>query len=93
MSNIESLKELVTTCVEIGVIRGQVAMLPSSDKIRKKDAEALLVRNGLQKVLLQRWVSSGLITENKGENNSPIWYSLTQIMDAIGAIKYKNCLT
>ena len=81
------------TCVELGYIRGQIAMLPSSDKIRKKEAENLLVRNGLQKVLLQRWVSEGLVTENKGEKNSPIWYSLSQIMETIGAIRYKQCLT
>ena len=91
MSSLESLKELMHTCVELGYIRGQVAMLPSSDKIRKKDAENLLVRNGLQKVLLQRWVGQGLIVENKGDNNSPIWYSLTQIMEMIGAIRYKEC--
>ena len=91
MNNIESLKELMHTCVELGYIRGQVAMLPSSDKIRKKDAENLLVRNGLQKVLLQRWVGQGLIEENKGGKNSPIWYSLTQIMEMIGAIRYKEC--
>ena len=91
MSSLESLKELMHTCVELGYIRGQVAMLPSSDKIRKKDAENLLVRNGLQKVLLQRWVGQGLIVENKGDKNSPIWYSLTQIMEMIGAIRYKEC--
>ena len=91
MSSLESLKELMSTCVEIGYIRGQVAMFPSSDRIRKRDAENLLVRNGLQKVLLQRWVSQGLVIENKGEKNSPIWYSLTQIMETIGAIKYKSC--
>lgn len=91
MSNLEALKELMHTCVEIGFIRGQVAMLPSSDRIRKKDAEALLARNGLQKVLLQRWVGQGIVTENKGDRNSPIWYSLTQIMETIGAIKYKDC--
>ena len=93
MSSLESLKEFMHTCVEIGYIRGQVAMLPSSDKIRKKDAENLLVRNGFQKVLLQRWVGQGLIDENKGDKNSPIWYSLTQIMEMIVTIKYKNCLT
>ena len=91
MSSLESLKELMHTCVELGYIRGQVAMLPSSDKIRKKDAENLLVRNGLQKVLLRRWVGQGLIVENKGDKNSPIWYSLTQIMEMIGAIRYKEC--
>ena len=91
MSSLESLKELMHTCVELGYIRGQVAMLPSSDKIRKKDAENLLVRNGLQKVLLRRWVGQGLIVENKGDKNSPIWYPLTQIMEMIGAIRYKEC--
>ena len=92
MNSIESLKELMHTCVELGYIRGQVAMTPSSDKIRKKDAEALLVRNGFQKNILQRWVGSGLVAENKGEKNSPIWYSLTQIMETIGAVKCKNIL-
>ena len=93
MSSIAELKELVHTCVEIGYIRGQVAMLPSSDRIRKRDAENLLVRNGLQKVLLRRWVGEGLVSESRGENNSPITYSLVQIMEMIGAIRYKNCLT
>lgn len=92
MSNIESLKELMSTCIEIGVMRAQVAMNPSSDKIRKKDAEALLVRNGFQKVLLQRWVCEGLVIENKGERNSPIWYSLTEIMKTISAIKCNKCI-
>ena len=41
MSSIESLKELMHTCVELGYIRAQVAMSPSSDRIRKKDAENL----------------------------------------------------
>lgn len=93
MSSLESLKELMHTCTEIGFIRGQVAMMPSSDRIRKKDAEALLARNGLQKVLLQRWVGDGLVTENKGEKNSPIWYSRMQIMETIGAIRCRECLT
>jgi len=93
MSDIRALQELMHACVEAGYIRGQVAMMPSSDKIRKKDAEALLVRNGFQKAMLSRWVCEGLVQENKGEKNSPIWYSLTQIMDTIGAIRYKNCLT
>ena len=92
MSSIESLKELMSTCIEIGVMRAQVAMNPSSDKIRKKDAEALLVRNGLQKVLLSRWVGQGLIIENKGDRNSPIWYSRTEIMKTIGAIRCNECV-
>ena len=91
MNKIESLKELIHTCVELGYIRGQVALMPSSDRIRKKDAENLLVRNGLQKVLLQRWVAQGLVDENRGERNSPTWYSLTQIMETIGAIRYERC--
>ena len=91
MSDIRDLQELMHTCVELGFIRGQVAMIPSSDKIRKKDAENLLVKNGFQKVILQRWVGQGLVTENRGERNSPIWYSLTQIMETIGAIRYKRC--
>ena len=92
MSSLESLKELIHTCVEVGYIRAQVAMQPSSDKIRKKSAENLLARNGLQKVLLQRWVGEGIIRENKGEKNSPIWYSLTELMETISAVKYKNCI-
>ena len=93
MSSLSELKDLMTSCVELGFIRGQVAMMPSSDRIRKKDAEALLVRNGVKKSLLARWVSNGVVTENKGDNNSPIWYSLTEILTTINAIKYKNCLT
>ena len=91
MSSFEDLKELMHSCVEMGYIRGQVAMSPSSDRIRKKDAEALLVRNGFKKTMLSRWVSNGLITENKGENNSPIWYSLMQIMETISAVRYRKC--
>lgn len=92
MSRIAELKELIHTCVELGYIRGQVAMSPSSDRIRKREAEALLVRNGLPKVLLQRWVGEGLVTECRGEKNSPFTYSLTQIMEMIGAIRYNDCI-
>lgn len=92
MSNLSDLKELMSTCVEIGLLRAQVAMAPSSDRIRKKSAEALLVRNGLPKVLLQRWVGEGLVIESRGEKNSPITYSLTQIMETIGAVKCKGCI-
>lgn len=92
MNNMLELKELMSTCVEIGYIRAQVAMSPSSDRIRKKNAEALLTRNGLPKVLLQRWVGEGIVIESKGEKNSPITYSLTQIMETIGAVKCKGCI-
>lgn len=92
MSSIEHLQELMNTCVEIGFVRGQVAMSPSSDKIRKKDAEALLALHGMQKSLLQRWVDNRLIIENKGENNSPKWYSRIEILKVIGAIKYQKCI-
>lgn len=91
MSDIGSLRELMHSCVELGYIRGQVAMMPSSEWIRKIDAEALLVRNGFQKVMLKRWVSNGLVTERRGEKNSPILYSLMQIMETIGAVKCKQC--
>lgn len=89
MRSLQELQDLMVACVELGYIRGQVAMAPSSDIIRKKDAEEVLKRNGLNKVLLTRWVNDGLVTEYKGENNSPKKYSLTQIMSTIGAIKYK----
>lgn len=92
MSNLSELKELISTCVEIGYIKGQAALLPSCDRIRKKDAEAVLVRNGFSKTMLDRWVAEGLIDENKGEKNSPKWYSVTQIMETIGAVRL-NCLT
>ena len=93
MSDVRALQELMHTCVETGYIRGQIAMMPSSDRIRKKDAESLLVRNGFAKTILKRWVSEGLVQENKGDKNSPIWYSRIQIMETIGAIRYKECLT
>ena len=92
MSSLVEIRELMSTCVEIGMLRAQVAILPSSDKIRKRQAEDLLVRNGLQKVLLQRWVDQGVIEENRGERNSPKWYSLMQIMETIGAVKCKGCI-
>ena len=92
MSSIEDLKDLMSTCVEIGFIRAQVAMSPDSDRIRKRGAEALLARNGLPKLLLHRWVGEGLVSEHRGERNSPIWYSLTQVMEMIGAVKCKGCI-
>ena len=92
MSNLKEIKELMSTCIEIGLLRAQVAISPSSDKIRKKNAEALLARNGLPKMLLKRWVGEGLVVESKGEKNSPITYSLTQIMETIGAVKCKDCI-
>lgn len=91
MSKLEELRELIHVCIETGYLRGQRDLNPSGDKIRKKDAEAVLVRNGLQKVLLQRWVAAGMIQEHKGERNSPKWYSLTQIYEMITTIRY-NCL-
>ena len=92
MSSLDDIRELMSTCIEIGMLRAQVALSPSSDRIRKKNAEALLVRNGLPKVLLQRWVGEGLVVESKGEKNSPITYSLTQVMETIGAVKCKNII-
>lgn len=92
MSSLGEIRELVSTCIEIGMLRAQVAMSPSSDRIRKRQAEAVLARNGLPKVLLQRWVSEGLVSEGRGERNSPITYSLTQIMETIGAVKCKGCI-
>ena len=93
MTKIESLRELMHTCVEAGFLRGQKAIMPDSDKIRKKDAEAYLARNGLQKSLLQKWVDNGLIEAHKGERNSPIWFSRVQLIEMIGAIQYERCLT
>ena len=90
MSRVEDIKELIHVCVETGYLRGQRDICPSTDRIRKKDAEALLARNGLPKVQLDRWVSAGLVTEHKGENNSPKWYSLIQIMETIISIRYEK---
>ena len=90
MNKIEELRDLIEICFESGYLRGQRDLNPSTDKIRKKDAEAILMRNGMQKVLLSRWVEAGMITEHKGENNSPIWYSLSQIMATITAIRTNN---
>ena len=90
MQRIEDLKELMHTCVETGYLRGVQAMSPLSDRIRKRAAEDYLVRNGLKKTLLGRWVSEGLIREHKGENNSPKWYSLVEINEVIMAMRYKN---
>lgn len=80
------------TCVEAGFLRGQQALMPDSDKIRKKDAEALLVRYGLQKCLLQRWIDNGLIVAHKGENNSPIWFSRLELIEMVGTIQYNNVI-
>ena len=89
MNSLNELKDLMSTCVTIGMLRAQAASSPSSDRIRKKGAEDLLTRYGLPKVMLQRWVGEGLVTENRGEKNSPIWYSLSEIMETIGAVKCK----
>lgn len=90
MPDLHKLHELMHACVETGFIRGQIAMTPSSGMIRKKDAEALLTRNGFHKVMLSRWVSGGLIKEYKGEKNSPIRYSVMEIMETIGAVRYND---
>lgn len=92
MNKLNELRDLMHSCVEMGYIRGQVAMMPSSDRIRKKDAENLLARNGFPKNFLSRWVSEGLVDENRGEKNSPIWYSLMQIMETISAVRYDKCI-
>lgn len=91
MNRLNELQGLMHACVEIGYLRGQVDISPSSGRIRKKDAEELLKRHGFEKVLLSRWVNEGLVTEYRGEKNSPISYSLMQIMETIGAIRYKSC--
>ena len=92
MSSLRDIKELMHSCVELGYIRAQVAMSPSSDRIRKKDAERLLVSNGFKKAMLGRWVGEGLIRENRGEKNSPIWYSRMQILETIGAVRCMSVL-
>jgi hypothetical protein len=90
MSRVEDIKELIHVCVETGYLRGQKDICPSSDRIRRKDAEALLERNGLPKIQLGRWVAAGLVQEHKGENTSPKWYSLVQIMETIIAVRYEK---
>ena len=92
MQRIEDLKELMHTCVETGYLRGVQAMNPTFDRIRKRAAEEHLVRNGLRKILLGRWVSEGLLKEYKGEKNSPKWYSLVEINEVIMAVKYKKII-
>lgn len=92
MDKLNELKELMHICVETGYMRAQADMMPNADKIRRKDAEALMVRNGFSKVLLARWVSEGLVTEHKGEKNSPIWYSTIQIMETIGAVRINSVI-
>ena len=92
MSNLEQLKDLVSTSVETGILLAQVNASPLSDRIRKKGAEALLERHGLSKVLLQRWVGDGLIVETKGERNSPKTYSMIELMKTIGAVKMHHCI-
>lgn len=80
------------TCVELGYIRGMMDMQPASGMVRKRDAEALLARNGFQKNMLQRWVSDGMVKEYRGEKNSPLRYSLSDIVETIGTIRYKNVI-
>ena len=93
MDKLKDLQDLMHTCVEMGYLRAQIDLLPSSDRLRKKNAEELLVRHGFSKSILSRWVSEGLIIEHKEKNNSPIWYSVMNLMDTIGAVRYKKYLT
>ncbi len=93
MGSVEELKGLMQSCVEMGYIRGQIAMSPASDKIRKRAAEELIKRNGFNKAVLSRWVSEGLVEEHKGERNSPIWYSLMQIMETISAVRCSKIMS
>lgn len=92
MVELEDVKNLMARCVEIGFIKGQTAMSPQTDRIRKTEAHRLLVSNGYQKVVLQRWVSAGLVDEHKGERNSPIWYSRLQLVSLMGTMDCKNFL-
>lgn len=89
---LEDVKNLMTRCVEIGFIKGQTSMSPQSDRIRKAEAQRLLASNGYQKVMLQRWVSAGLVDEHKGERNSPIWYSRLQLVSVMGTMDCKEFL-
>lgn len=89
MLRVADIQELMQTCVEAGFLRGQMALLPSSDKIPKRDAEDLLRRFGFQKVMLQKWVAEGLIKEHGG-NGSHIWYSRLQLIEMVGAVQYKR---
>lgn len=92
MVNLEDVKNLMARCVEIGFVKGQTAMSPQSDRIRRAEAQRLLASNGYQKVILQRWVSAGLVDEHKGERNSPIWYSRLQLVSVMGTMDCKDFL-
>lgn len=92
MVNLEDVKNLMARCVEIGFVKGQTAMSPQSDRIRRAEAQRLLASNGYQKVILRRWVSAGLVDEHKGERNSPIWYSRLQLVSVMGTMDCKDFL-
>ena len=92
MVRIEDVGNLMARCVEIGYIKGQAAMSPLTDRIRKAEAQRLLASNGYQKVMLQRWVSAGLVDEHKGERNSPIWCSRLQLVSVMGTMDCKEFL-
>lgn len=91
MPRVADLQELMQTCVEAGFLRGQMALLPSGDKIPKKDAEELLKRFGFQKAKLQKWVAEGLIKEHGG-NGSHKWYSRLQLIEIVAAVQYKRVI-
>lgn len=87
---IDKIKMLVSSAFAAGYQMAQVDGGLRTDKLRRKEAEALLSRHGLKAVVLDRWIAEGLVEEHKGLKNSPRWYSLNEINKVLTSIQIKD---
>nr|WP_298672353.1 hypothetical protein [uncultured Prevotella sp.] len=81
---IETLTNIISSAVALGMAQYRTMVEPLSDKISQRKALHYIRRMGYSQKLLSAWTDRGLVHRHKdGERNSPVYYSMKELSRAI----------
>lgn len=85
------IKALVSSAFLAGYQRAQTDFGVRDGRLRRKDAERLIKSRGYKPAMLDRWVTNGLLKEDKGASkNSPRTYSLSELNIILTSLEIKD---
>lgn len=85
---ISDLQRIIRDAFTAGRMDAQVELGARKDKLSRKIAEYYIKGRGYTPSDLKNWVREGFVVEHVGEKiNSPHWFSLKQINEAILSIE------
>ena len=82
----ESL-ELVKQAVMLGMVQYHDMMSRGKERLKQREAWRYMETQGFQRSKLDEWVEKGIVNKTKDNDkpNSPTWYRLIEIQQAIVA--------